>query len=304
LWFFKNQYTFGKVFIGIKMRNLVVCFFLSVTVSSCQDFGKLQLVASLPASLEEISGIEKTPQSELMWAVSDSHNSATLYGFNPTSQNIEKTINLNGIKNKDWEDLAADPEGNIYIGDFGNNNNKRKHLAIHKISSVIANTDEKIIFTTTFEYEDQTEFPPKKKHLNFDVESFIFLNNHFYLFTRNRSSHFDGTVKLYKIPAKSGHHKAKVISSYKTCDDKDNCQITAATIDFETGTIVLLSNAKIWLLKDYVKDDFFSGSITEIDLGHRSQKESICFKDANTLYIADEQNGVLGGNVYEFQLSQ
>lgn len=286
------------------MHKIVFFIFLSVTFSSCQDFGKLTIVASLPASLEEISGIETIPQSDLIWAVSDSHNSASLFGFNPKTQNIEETINLNGIKNKDWEDMAVDSEGNLYIGDFGNNTNKRKQLAIYKVPSVTEDKEQLTVYTTTFEYEDQTEFPPKKKHRNFDVESFIYFKNHFYLFTRNRSSHFDGTVKLYKIPATPGHHIAKVIGSYKTCEDKSNCQITGATINFKTGMIVLLSNSKIWLLKDYKEDDFFSGIIEEINLGHHSQKESICFKNANTLYIADEQNGILGGNVYEFQLNK
>ena len=199
--------------------------------------------------------------------------------------------------------MAVDPQGNLYIGDFGNNNNKRKHLAIYKVPAIPLDIQPRTVYTTTFEYEDQTEFPPKKKYRNFDVESFIYVNNHFYLFTRNRSSHFDGSVKLYKVPATPGHHTATLIGTYTTCEDKSNCQVTGATIDFETGTVVLLSNAKIWVLKDYNNDDFFSGSITEIALGHDSQKESVCFKDKNTLYIADEQDGVLGGNVYEFKLN-
>ncbi len=285
------------------MHKLVLLLFLTITVSSCQDFGKLKIVASLPASLQEISGIEKIPQSNLIWAVSDSHNSASLFGFNAETQQIEETINLNGIENKDWEDMATDAEGNLYIGDFGNNNNKRKHLAIYKVPAVTENTEQRTVYTTTFEYEDQTNFPPKKKRRNFDVESFIYLNNHFYLFTKNRSSHFDGTVKLYKVPATPGKHIAKLISTYKTCDSKKECRITGATINFATGMVVLLSNSKVWLLKDYRKDNFFSGTIMEIDLGHHSQKESVCFKDNSTLYIADEQNGVLGGNVYEFKIN-
>ncbi len=286
------------------MYKLVFLFFISVTVSSCQDFGKLTITASLPSSLEEISGIEKIPHSDLIWAVSDSNNAATLFGFNPETQNIEETINLNGIQNKDWEDMAVDKDGNLYIGDFGNNNNKRKELAIYKVPSVTEDKEQITVYTTTFRYEDQTEFPPKQKDRNFDVESFIHLNDHFYLFTKNRSSNFDGTVKLYKLPDTPGKHIAQLVSTYKTCNNKNNCQITSATINFKTGMVVLLSNSKIWLLKNYKKDDFFSGGIEEIDLDHRSQKESVCFKDANTLYIADEQNGILGGNVYEFQLNK
>ena len=95
-----------------------------------------------------------------------------------------------------------------------------------------------------------------------------------------------------------------MMGSFTPCDNKRTCQVTGATINFKTGVVVLLSNSKIWMLSDYKNDDFFNGSIKEIELGHHSQKESVCFKNNNTLYIADEQNGILGGNVYEFQLNK
>ena len=280
----------------------ILCIGLFALVG-CQDFGKLKIIASVPASLEEISGIEHIPQSELIWAVSDSHNDATLFGFDAKSQSIKKVLNLHGITNEDWEDLAADTQANIYIGDFGNNKIKRKELAIYKVPNVSEEKEKITVYTTTFTLEDQTEFPPKKKHRNFDVEGFIFYKNNFYLFTRNRSSKFDGTVKLYKLPATPGHHTAKVVGTYKTCDDKKHCQVTGATINFNTGMVVLQGFSRVWVLQDYKGDDFFSGSIQEIDLGHHSQKESVCFKNDTTLYIADEQNGVLGGNVYELTLN-
>tara|TARA_R110002072_G_scaffold192257_1_gene349178 strand:+ start:64922 stop:65782 length:861 start_codon:yes stop_codon:yes gene_type:complete len=286
------------------MKNFILVFLLSLGFYGCFDFGELKIIASLPASLEEISGIEKVPQSNLIWAVSDSHNEASLYGFNPKTKDIEKVFNLKTIKNTDWEDLAADENGRIFIGDFGNNSNKRKDLAIYTIDSFLDDQVPVSVEKTTYTYEDQSEFPPKKRKRNFDVEAFIYHQNNFYLFTRNRSSHFNGTVKLYKVPAVPGKQSATLISTYQTCDSRSICQITAATINFETGTVALLGKENVWLLTDYEGDDFFSGTIEKLSLRHHSQKESICFKNNETLYIADEQNGVEGGNLYEFTLNK
>jgi sugar lactone lactonase YvrE len=35
--------------------------------------------------------------------------------------------------NIDWEDITKDKDGNLYVGDFGNNDNERKDLCIYKI---------------------------------------------------------------------------------------------------------------------------------------------------------------------------
>jgi len=156
---------------------------------------------------------------------------------------------------------------------------------------------------TTFHFEDQVKFPPKKKDISFDVEAFIFLNDHFYLFTRNRAKKYDGKTKIYKVPAKEGDFTAKLIGSFKTCDDQSDCEITSAAIHAPTGKIALLSYNKVWIFSDYDEDDFTSGSVQKIKLEHRSQKESICFISENELYIADERSHGRGGNLYSLMLS-
>lgn len=283
------------------MQKLYLLLLLTFGVASCQDFGNMRIIASLPASLHEISGIEKIPDNDLVWAISDSKNEPTVYGYNTKSRDIERVIKLTNAANKDWEDLAGDAEGNLYVGDFGNNRNARKDLRIYSLSS---DTEVTHVIVTRFTLPDQTEFPPKKKERNFDIEAFIYKDGYFYLFSRNRSTDFDGTVKLYKLPAQEGSFTATLVSAFKTCGDRSDCQVTGAALDFETQQIALLSHNKVWLLSEYTGDDFFSGRIEKVKLGHSSQKESICFKDSQTLYIADEQNGIEGGNLYVLSLNK
>ena len=285
------------------MKKLLFFILVIGFTASCQDFGKLQMVASLPGTLKEVSGIEIIDDSDLLWMINDSGNAPKIYGYHLTSKKIEKILTVTNAKNKDWEDLATDTRGNLFIGDFGNNISKRKNLTIYSIKKAASIVEDEVVAVkTSFHFEDQKKFPPKKKDRNFDVEAFIMINDHFYLFTRNRSSKFDGTTKLYKIPAKEGSFEAKLIGSFKTCTNWDSCQITSAAVDHLTGKIALLSSNKIWILSDYTNDDFFNGKIEKIKLEHYSQKESITFKNSNELFIADERSKHNGGHLYLLKL--
>ncbi|MCW5520399.1 hypothetical protein J1N09_11145 [Aureitalea sp. L0-47] len=262
----------------------------------------MKTIHSLPGIMKEISGFESAEGETILWSINDSGNDPKVYGYNPTTNKIDKTIRVVNAKNEDWEDLAIDTEGSIYIGDFGNNSNKRKNLAIYKLSSEAKKGGKYKAEKISFRYEDQKKFPPKRSKRNYDVEAFISFNDSLYLFTKNRSSKFDGTTKVYRLPDTPGEAIAELIGSYKTCSKKSTCMITAASINRSRTKIALLSHDKVWLLSEFEGDDFFGGKIEQISLQHDSQKESISFKNDSTLYIADERVSIYGGNIYELTL--
>ncbi len=285
------------------MHRIFILFFTLLISGGCQDFGELELLRSLPASLKEVSGMELAADKIHLWAINDSANEAKLFLYDPNENTVKHTIEIVNGSNKDWEDLATDDEGNVYIGDFGNNRNSRKDLVIYTLPNALTiETTAAEALITKFSFEDQKAFPPKKKDRNFDVEAFIHYKSNFYLFTRNRSSDFDGTTKLYRVPAQPGTFKAELLDEYKTCSDSDDCMVTAASFHAESGKLALLSYNKVWILSDFSGDAFFDGKVEKIKLGHSSQKESISFQHENTLLIADETTGIEGGNLYRLQL--
>ncbi|MCG2610942.1 hypothetical protein LZZ90_05430 [Flavobacterium sp. SM15] len=254
----------------------------------------------LPKKLKEISGMEYS--SKLLWAIADSGNENELYQLNAKGE-ITHTLKITDAQNIDWEDLAADPKGNLYIGDFGNNDNKRTDLAIYAISKdSLSKNESRSVAKIRFSYPQQKEFPPKKTELWYDVEAFVVYKDHFYLFTKNRSKKFDGTTLLYRVPNRPGTHAATLLGSYKTHADYNNNAITGAAISPDQSKIVLLSHSKIWLFEAFTSDNFFQGKDTELSLKHYSQKEAVTFKDNSTLWIADEKVKKSGGNVYQFSL--
>ncbi len=267
---------------------------------SCQksEMKNFEKIYSLPKAVHEISGITTGPNNTL-YAINDSGNDNTLFRINQKGK-IGTEIKIPAVKNIDWEDLAYDQENNIYIGDFGNNNNRRKDLSIYKVSGIIS--DNITVSKIEFSLADQKKFPPKKKDLNYDIEAFIHFKGNLYLFTKNRSSKFTGTTKLYKLSDIPGKHIAQLIGTYDTCNDSGDCFITGATINEQGDKIVLLTYNKLFVLSNFIGDNLFGGDIKKIKLNHYSQKEGICFKNDSVLYIADEGTRHKKASLYQYKL--
>lgn len=279
------------------MNKLVLLIFF--ITSSC-NIGYLKVIADLPKALNEASGIETTKNSNLIWMLNDGGNKPVLFGVSRRGK-IKKELKINA-KNNDWEDLASDNKGNLYIGDFGNNTNKRKNLAILKVSNDSLNNLGKInIERISFSYPNQTKFPPKKDKRLFDCEAFFHFNDSLFLFTKSRVKDDFGKTNLYKIPANKGNHVAEFVSSFNSCPELD-CWITSADISDDGKNVVILNSKSVWLFTDFKGSDFFNGNATEFPLNHNSQKEGVCFKNKNTLYITDEKAHGFEGNLYEFKI--
>jgi len=162
-------------------------FLFHLFLGSCQQKKNSDLltIQQLSNSLHEISGITMLPNDGNIYAINDSGNKNVVFTLN-FEGNIQKEILIPNTTNVDWEDLTYDIDNNLYIGDFGNNDNERKNLAIYKVADIFSETPQ--TSKISFVLNDQKKFPPKKKNRNFDIEAFIHRDGYFYLFTKNRST--------------------------------------------------------------------------------------------------------------------
>lgn len=287
------------------MKNSISIVIAFILIACQSDSETLATLYNLPKKLKEVSGIVYVEKNNLFWTLEDSGNSNKIFGLNAKYGTIEKTLTIENTLNIDWEDITKDKVGNLYIGDFGNNDNVRKDLCIYKINKNSLEKENAIpAYKISFSYPEQKEFPPKKTKLFFDVEGFFEYKSNFYLFTKNRSKGFDGTVLVYKIPNKAGFHQAALMGKFKTCDNYNHCAITSATISPDASKVVLLTHDKIVLFENFKGDNFLKGKQSQLKLGHFSQKEALCFKNNETLIIADEKTNKIGGNVYEVNLAK
>lgn len=283
--------------------RLFLSFSALILLSCAHSDGSGKVLFSFPKKIKEVSGIHLTKNSDLIWTIEDSGNANVVYGISAAGEVVE-TIQVD-VTNTDWEDITSDTTGNLYLGDFGNNDNDRKDLCIYKINaSDVKNGEIKTAYKVAFNYPQQTEFPPKKKELFYDCEGFFEHNGFFYLFTKNRSKGFDGTTFLYKIPNKEGNHNAVLMGKFVTCPNFNSCAITSAAISQDGQKVVILSHDQLWLFEKYQNDDFLTGTVTQLKLDDNTQKEAVCFKDNETLLIADEKDKHTGGKLYQYSIQK
>jgi hypothetical protein len=266
----------------ITVKNVLP--FLILLNFSCHT-GNLTVIADLPKSLDEVSAAEITSVSDLLWVIEDAGNKNVLYGLNAKGK-IEKALKITNAQNKDWEDLASDSLGNIYIGDFGNNNKNRVIYSILKVEH-----PENLTKETTSQL---INFTLPKGIKSQDFEAFFLMKNNFYIFSKN-----DKHGKLFKVPNSIGNHEAIFITDFNL-KGKNNA-ITSA--DYFRDNIALLNHEKVWMLSSFKNDEFFNGTIKSLPFEHKSQKEGVCFKNNSTLIITDEYTKKGGGNIYVFNLN-
>ena len=283
------------------MNKLALVFLLVIAQACAQKtyMGNLDKLGKFPSKLKEVSGMEVDEDGKI-WVIEDSGNKDNIYRVDKNGD-IKESLEIDHAKNKDWEDLAMDTEGDLYIGDFGNNKNAREDLVIYKVPHDEMDKKEPNADRIEFNYPQQKDFPPEKDSLYFDTEGFFHLNDHLYIFTKNRTRPYSGKTLVYRIPDKEGEYEAEYLGSLFLCSDQDHCSVTSADISPDGKTIALLSYGFAFLLTDFSTPDFTKSTIKIINLQTDTQIESICFYDNNTLLIADEENNHGGRKLYQYK---
>ncbi|GCD78655.1 hypothetical protein JCM31826_21370 [Thermaurantimonas aggregans] len=270
----------------LQFKNVLIQIFLTFTaLTGLSQRVELEPVCKLPKALNENSGMVAWGDT-LLWLINDSGNDPILYAIN-TRCVIVKKIWVKGAENIDWEELAEDQEGNIFIGDIGNNSNKRETLAIYKISKrdLIQFPDSvQPIETICFFYGNQPHFTPEKSKRYFDAEALFYYNNSLILVTKNRTDPFDGKAYVYRIPIEEGNHRLFPDDSLFTGLGLMELHWIAGADRLSEDKILLLGYDKLFLttIKEFKK-------IKSIDLGMWKQFESIALGE-KFLYISNEKN--------------
>lgn len=286
-------------------KNLIVVGFLAI-LFSCQKSTSqmLDVEFQLKSKHKEVSGMAHAHNDDQLWMLQDKGNKPELFCYSSDGSLVHQLL-IEGVQNNDWEDLAIDSEGDMYIGDFGNNKNDRKDLAIYKIEAKdLTQKSVEPSALTYFSYPEQTDFPPTKSKLKFDCEAFVVTDNYFYLFTKNRSKGFDGEFYIYRVPNKAGNFEAELIGVESTCSQYRTCSITGASLSPDGKYLVLLTHDYLFI-KLFQNGNFINQEWQRIALGHSSQKEAITFGKDFKIWIAEEQSAKNSPvNVYSLPFSR
>lgn len=253
---------------------------------SCEydtTFANPQWSLEISDQISETSGL--IVWDGLLWTFND-NSDTRLYGLDTVSGEIADDYLLEGVENRDWEEIEQD-EDFIYVGDIGNNFGNRKDLHILRIDKPSLRSGEPSIDTIWFTYSDQQYFnPPDANQTEFDCEAFVVSSDSIYLFTKQWLS---GYTTLYVLPKLPGTYVARKSFTFDT-----RGQVTGASYLEEEGVLVLcgysgLIQPFLFLFYDYQDYDFFSGVKKRVNIilpFH--QLEGVTFSKGTEYYLSNE----------------
>ena len=258
---------------------------------------QLKFVADLdPAGPgKENSGIVKSRQwDDVFWIHNDSGDEPRLYAVRASGKAYDQSraddrpgVLIGGAINVDWEDITTDARGNILIADVGNNSNSRRDLVIYHIREPAPQANRTSVFAKTFfYYPEQRAYPAPKSDFNYDCEAIFTVGAEIFLFTKHRS---DTRTRLYRIDTNAKQPvAAELLGGF---DPKG--QIVAADCTADGKRLVVASYSQLWLFERENHSQNFLSAKARTATYESEQVEAVCFRDSETLLLADEKLGKL-----------
>ena len=251
---------------------------------------------SLPANIKESSGIARYGNQLL--TMNDGGNKNEIFLIDSTGK-LKYTVPLEGVTNNDWEDIAVYGK-KILLADIGNNLNNRKNLCVYKFS--INNNKAGSVKKYKISYADQNAFPPRNERKNFDAEAIIAWKDSVFIFSKDRSSPYTGYTKMYAFNSdESSDLKLLPLDSFQTgTKGFITNSVTGAAISPDGKIMALTSCFCLYVFFDYASGEFFNGKFAMFRYSDFTQKEAICFKSHDEIYVTDEEVLGLGGRLLSY----
>lgn len=141
------------------------------------------------AAINESSGLVASRRHPgVFWTHNDSGNLPAIFAIRADGTVLAR-YRIKGAKNVDWEDIAIDDAGHLYIGDIGDNFGRHESRTIYKIVEPDPAADKKsvvaVLETMTFRYRDHRR----------DCEALFFRKGRPYIITK----HFFGRATLFRV---------------------------------------------------------------------------------------------------------
>ncbi|MXV78594.1 esterase-like activity of phytase family protein [Candidatus Poribacteria bacterium] len=226
-------------------------------------------------AIRESSGIVASRQFEgVYWTLNDSGNPSTLYATQRNGTLI-KEIEIRGTRNFDWEALAIDKKGQLWIGDIGNNSRMRIDLnvVVVKEPDPYTETEAHVIAKYPYKYPEQ----------NVDAEGLFIADGIPYIVTKEQSS-----AVLFRFPTMKAGSK-QILE--RVGEFTDARLVTGAGVSPDGKRLAVCTYNALWVY--HADDGNISGMIQSKPwiLQHNFQGEAICFEDYN-LYLTNEARDI------------
>jgi hypothetical protein len=247
----------------------------------------------LADEIDEPSGLVASRNHPgVFWTHNDSGDAARIFAINARGRLIA-SFRVENAVNQDWEDIAIDDSGNLYIGDFGNNQNDRRNLRVYRIREPDPFSGPPTIpidLEIPFRYADQKDFPDRGRR-NFDAEALFWMEGSLYILTKHRS---DTHTKLYRLhPEATGRQQVLLPLARFDLGGKPRRffgNATAAGLRRDDAILAVLSYRAIHLFERTPDGDELFRPLRHIEFEQRrtGMAESIAW-DGDELIFGNEQ---------------
>ena len=281
----------------------VLLFISTQSLVSAQSQPKETIKATLSREVDETSGLVLLKNGKLI-SINDGGSLPRLYFIDSASGKVIHRQDLLNASNIDWEELTLDQEGNLYIGDFGNNFNWRKDLCIYRVKASDLGKKTAVAEKIEFHYSNQNNFPPNPRKWNFDMEAMVHANGKLYLFIKNRSRPFTGYTYVYELEDKTGAHTAQLIDSLFLGDSwREEFWISGASYSTSEEKLMLLSYHAGFLFSGWKGGRISDRPMKVYRTANLRQREAILF-DGNRYLISEEGAVQYRSHLLEWRLDE
>lgn len=247
-------------------------------------FGRLDRSA-----IAESSGLVASRRHPgVLWTHNDSGDSSRIFAITEHGEMIAE-IAVEGAAHRDWEDIAIDDSGRLYLGDMGNNSNRRADLVIYVVPEPDPRSATSVSVERSIRFRfPELPYPPAIERRNFDAESLFWARGNLYLLSKHRSN---TRTNLYRFPSLDGRGRA-VLERIGTFDlgggdRRYGGMATAADVTTDGSHLVVLSYHAVFLFaRPEEGDDYLSRPLGRIDLTYvvSRQCESVAWLGDDVMF--------------------
>ena len=269
----------------VGLKSLLMMGFVGVLSTGLTQSTVTPVIkCQIQTSVVEASGLEQLSDGSFI-THNDGGKPPELYILDSNCQ-ILRTIYIDSANHVDIEDIAVDDSGNVYVGDFGNNNtwHGRTDLQIFKISDpLLLTTDTVVPKKIHFSYSDQTNFAPALADMIYDCEGMFHYNDSLYLFSKSESWATSTYTRLYVLSDIEGTHVAQLKDSLNT-----GGQINAADLSPDKSTIILTADSYFWKLYGFTHGNWFDGNALKYSLSPVRKYEGVVIPANNQAFLVND----------------
>jgi hypothetical protein len=219
-------------------------------------------------SLNEASGLIRSRSDDGLYWTHNDGNDAAIYAIHADGTVIAR-LKVNA-KFRDFEDIAADADGNLYLGDIGDNKRQRKHVTVYRISEPEPRAGAKVAVIDTW----KLRLPGGACN----CESLFVRDEYGYVISKRQPGE---RAIMYRFSLRQ--QKEQTLET--VCELPIDRPVTAADISADGRWLAVLSQQQLTIFQ--VGDDISKVSIARTFPIPPIQAEGCCFNSDGVLVIAE-----------------